>query len=398
MKSPRSRVLLGTILLLLSCAGQSLRADDLLFGMSTVLSGPASELGLNVKAGVEAAFLEANQAGGVSGHKLKLLALDDGYEPARTAPNMHKLIEEHQVLGIIGNVGTPTAVVAMPIANSSQTLFFGAFTGASLLRKTPPDRYVFNYRASYAQETAAMVDALVDVVGLRPEEIAFFTQRDAYGDSGFVSGVEALKNHGLVSEANIIHGRYERNTDIVENALADMLGAVNPPRAVIMVGAYQPCARFIQLAREYELNAILLNVSFVGAEQLCHAAGPAGEGVIITQVVPSVHSDLSLVRRFHQAWDKLELEHLPTFAGMEGYISGTILVKALREIEGPLTRDSIVGAIESLGRFDIGLGRELRLSPTHHQACDDIWPTRIRNGKVEAMDWHQLGELGSQRK
>ncbi len=190
-------------------------AEPLLLGMSTALSGPAQKLGLNVCAGVQAALEEANRRGGVHGRPLQLIVLDDGYEPGRTGPNMHRLIEQERVVAVIGNVGTPTAVVAVPISNASKTLLFGAFSGAGVLRKAAPDRYVINYRASYAEETAAMVDALVSA-GVRPEEIGFFTQRDAFGDSGFAGGIAALRKHGLVDEGTVANGRFERNTTEVE--------------------------------------------------------------------------------------------------------------------------------------------------------------------------------------
>ena len=63
--------------------------------------------------------------------------------------------------------GTPTAAVALPYALDHRALFFGAFTGASLLRRDPPDRYVFNYRASYGEETRAVVQYLLKVRRLR---------------------------------------------------------------------------------------------------------------------------------------------------------------------------------------------------------------------------------------
>jgi len=153
----------------------------ILLGMSTALNGPAAVLGQNMRNGVLVGFERANRAGGIHGRMLKLVALDDGYEPVRTAPNMRRLIEQEQVLAVIGNVGTPTAIAAIPIANENKTLFFAPFTGAGILRKTPPDRYVINYRASYAEETAAMIDALITRAHLKPQDIAFFTQRDGYG-------------------------------------------------------------------------------------------------------------------------------------------------------------------------------------------------------------------------
>ena len=128
--------------------------------------------------GIETAFKAANAKGGVNGRQLRLIAADDGYEPARTASAMTQLYEKDQVFGVLGNVGTPTAVVALPYALDRKMLFFGAFTGAGLLRSDPPDRYVFNYRASYAEETAAVVNYLVKVKRLFPEQIAVFAQQD----------------------------------------------------------------------------------------------------------------------------------------------------------------------------------------------------------------------------
>ena len=130
---------------------------EIRFGMSAPFSGSAKELGHEMKLGIEAAFDLTNEASGVYGRQLTLVAADDGYEPARTAEAMRELREKDEVFGIIGNVGTPTAMVSLPYALEHRMLFFGAFTGANLLRRDPPDRYVFNYRASYAEETDAVV-------------------------------------------------------------------------------------------------------------------------------------------------------------------------------------------------------------------------------------------------
>jgi branched-chain amino acid transport system substrate-binding protein len=371
-------------------ASQAADAGDLRFGMSTVLTGPAAGLGLAMRRGVEAAFAEANAAGGVGGRKLVLIALDDGYEPRRAEPNMRKLVDDDGVLGVVGNVGTPTAVASIPVALEKKTLFFGAFTGAGLLRKTPPDRYVVNFRASYAQETSAMVDALVGVAGLEPEEIAFFTQRDAYGDAGFAGGMAALKRRGLKDEGRVAHGRYERNTIAVEGGLADLLSAAVRPRAVIMVGAYAPCAEFIKLARTTGLDARFLNVSFVGTQPLIDALGPAGEGVVITQVVPPLDTDQPIHREFRVALAASAPEATPDLGGLEGYVATRVLVRALKAVRGPPTREGVVDALEGLGTFDLGLGAPLTLGPDRHQACDRVWPTVVKDGAARAMDWSEL--------
>lgn len=365
-------------------------ASPIVLGMSTALSGPAANLGLAMRAGVDAAISEINAAGGIDGRPIELRVLDDGYEPARAGPNMKQLVADPSVLAVVGNVGTPTAVVSLPIVKSAGIAFFGAYTGAGILRTVPPDRYVINFRASYAQETAAMVEALIKHGGLTPHEIGFFTQRDAYGDAGFAGGLAALKASGLSDEAMIAHGRYERNTLEVDNALADLLTAATPVKAVIMVGTYAPSAAFIKASHEAGFRPLFLNVSFVGTVPLIEALGPQAEGVIITQVVPSPGSQVPLARQFARAVQTQPRNIAGSFGAFEGYAAMRLLERALEEAPHPLTREAVVAALEGLGTIDLGLGQALSLGPADHQACDHVWPTVVRDGAVVEFDWATL--------
>ena len=223
--------------------------NEIRFGISATFSGPTKELGQNMRRGIEAAFNAANARGGVHGRMLRLIAADDGYEPARAAETMKRLYEKDQVFGVVGNVGTPTAVVALPYALERQMLFFGAFTGAGLLRSDPPDRYVFNYRASYAEETSAMVHYLVKVKRLKPSQIAVFAQADSYGDSGFVGVTKAVRALGGDDNA-VLRLNYQRNTVDVDDAVEQLKKSRVPIKAVIMVPAYRAAAKFIEKTRD----------------------------------------------------------------------------------------------------------------------------------------------------
>ncbi len=368
-------------------------APEIVLGMSTALSGPAGDLGKDMREGVLAGLERANRGGGVHGRRLRLIVLDDGYEPVRTAPNMRQLIEKDNVLAVVGNVGTPTAIAAIPIANEQRTLFFAAFSGAGVLRKTPPERYVINYRASYAEETSAMIDALIDGGGLKPEDIAFFTQRDSYGDAGFSSGVAALKRHGLKDEKQVRHVRYERNTLAVEDALATLLYAEPEPRAVVMVGAYAPCAKFIKLAHETGLKSVFINVSFVGSHSLANELGDFPAPVIVTQVVPHPdEANAPIVAEYLSDLKALDGGGF-RFGSLEGYVAARILVKALEKIDGVPTRENLIDALEGLGKFDVGLGQPLQLGPGEHQASHFIWPTILKSGAFVPFAWTEMPRL-----
>jgi ABC-type branched-subunit amino acid transport system substrate-binding protein len=372
----------------------SLGQKEILLGMSTALSGPVANLGQDMLQGVLAGLERANRAGGVQGCRLRLTTLDDGYEPARTAPNMRQLIEKDKVLAIIGDVGAPTAVAAAPIANEDKTLFFAAFTGAGVLRKNPPDRYVINYRASYVEESQAIVGALVDQGGIKIEDIAFFTQRDVCGDAGYTACIAALKRRGLKDGQQLLHTRYDRNTLAVEDAVAEILSAAHTPRAIIMVGAYAPCAKFIKLTHEVGLDATFINMSFVGSRSLAEELGRMPVRVLVSEVVPHpVKGNTAIAQDYLADLKMINPNAKPGSTSLEGYIAARILVLAMGKVRGPLTREAIVDAVEGLGQFDLGLGEPLKFGPEAHQACHHVWLTSLQDGELVPFPWTALPAL-----
>ena len=364
-------------------------ANEIVLGMSTALSGPAAELGQDVRAGVRAALGRADRLNLLEGRKVRLIALDDGYEPQRTPANMLELIDQDRVLAVIGNVGTPTAIAALPIVNQRKVLFYAAYTGAGVLRKNPPDRYVINYRASYNEEVAAMLEALLDGAGLSIDEIAFFTQRDGYGDAGFSAALSFLKRR-RIDTRRLLHTRYKRNTVAVANSVADVLSVDPPLRAVVMVGAYAPCAAFVRLCRENDFDPIFLILSFVGSRPLAERLGADGDGVIVTQVVPPYESDLPIVAEYRDDQRNADPKMKLSFGGLEGYIAARILLRALGPVSSIPGREEVVDALEGLGEFEIGLDVPLRIDGDHHQACDRVWPTILRGGKFTEYSWDEL--------
>jgi branched-chain amino acid transport system substrate-binding protein len=360
---------------------------EIVVGMSTALSGPSQALGTGMRIGVEAYFQKINEKGGVFGRRLRLVALDDQYEPLKTGPNMRALIDEQNVFAVLGNVGTPTAAVSVAIANEKRVPFFGAFTGAGILRKSPPDRYVVNYRASYAQETAEMVRGFIQELHVLPQHVAFFTQNDAYGDAGFAGGVKALEAAGYERARKLPHGRYPRNTVDVEGALARLLDPKVTARAVIMVGAYKPCAKFIRLAKSNGLQAVFANVSFVGSNALAQELGKQGDDVVVTQVVPHYDEQLPVVVDYRRHVAEKDVN----FVSLEGYVAARAFVEVLRAAGEGASREAFIDALESGREFDLGLGRTHVLSAANHQFSDVVWPTSLRDGQFHPLRrWSDL--------
>ena len=322
-------------------------SDTILFGQVAALEGRSSALGQGMRQGILAAFAEINARGGIHGRKLKLISRDDGYDPDRSVAQTVKLIEEDKVFALIGAVGTPTTTATVPIAKANNVPFIGPFTGAEFLR-APDLHNVVNIRASYSAEAEDWIKHLTEDRHVR--NIAIFYQDDSFGRDGLAGVKRALEKRGLDLTAE---ATYERNTKAVASALRTLKRA--EPEAVVMVGAYGPCAEFIKLARRSGFDPIFVNISFVGANALSKALGSEGSGVIVSQVVPFPwDTSLKVVADYQAAQTALDPDMKPDFVSLEGYLSGRLAAAAI-EIAGPNpTRADMLRAINDHGRFDIG--------------------------------------------
>jgi ABC-type branched-subunit amino acid transport system substrate-binding protein len=365
----------------LAAVSRGVTETEIRFGMSAPFSGSAKELGRQMKLGVESAFNVINDAGGVHGRQVKLVAVDDGYEPTRTTETMKQLYEKDQVFGIIGNVGTPTAAVALPFALKQRMMFFGAFTGANLLRRDPPDRYVFNFRASYAEETDAVVRYLVNVRRLRPEQIVVFAQQDSFGDAGFEGVAKAVRALRSGRDTEVLRLNYKRNTIDVDEAVAQLRKLRTPPRAVVMVATYRAAAKFIEKTRDINPPLIYTNVSFVGstalAEELMLLGPKYANGVIVTQVVPAVDSYSNVVLEYKTALSNYFPGEAPDYVSLEGYITANVMIEGLKRTGPMLDTERLVEGLESLRDLDLGLGTLVNFGRTEHQGIHKVWGTQL---------------------
>jgi ABC-type branched-subunit amino acid transport system substrate-binding protein len=364
---------------------------EIKFGIAAPFSGSAKELGRQMKLGIDTVFSAINAGGGINGRKLRLIAADDGYEPSRTTDAMKQLFEKDEIFGIVGNVGTPTAMVALPYALEQKMLFFGAFTGAGLLRRDPPDRYVFNYRASYAEETDAVVRYLVKVRRLRPEQIAVFAQQDGYGDSGFSGVAKAVRGLQGGEASSVLRLDYKRNTVDVSDAVERLRRHKSSIKAVVMVPTYRAAARFIEKTRDLFPAMIYTNVSFVGstalAEELKLLGPKFSNGVIVTQVVPPIEGYSSLVLEYKAALARYFPGEVPDYVSLEGYIAGGLLAEGLKRAGPHLDTEKVVDAFENLRDFDMGLGTPLNFGRTEHQGSHKVWGTQLDEaGRYQPLD------------
>ena len=356
---------------------QGVTDTSVVFGMAAPFTGPAKELGRQTRVGIELAFAEANTQGGVNGRQLRLQVEDDAFEPTRVAPAMRSLWETKQVFAFLGNVG-PSIGTASAYAVDRRALLIGAFSGAAALRKEPPDRYVFNYRASDAEETAAVFKYLLSVRALKPEQIAVLTEDDASGDAGF-DGVAKVLRQLRKDPRSTLRVTYPRNTLDVDGAVSRIKSHPHPIRAVVMVVPYRPAARFIERMRRVSTGLVFTNVSSVGAnalaEELMQSSPDAAEGVIVTQVVPPLDSELPAVTSYRAALAKLLPDERPDAVSMESWLATKVLLAGLSRAGQALDTEKLIDALESIRDLDLGTGSPVSFGPSEHQASHRVWGT-----------------------
>jgi branched-chain amino acid transport system substrate-binding protein len=313
-------------------------SSKIVFGQAAALDGPVAALGRDVRAGLLAAFDEANARGGVRGRKLELVSRNDGYEPELAVAATRQLIEEDHVFALAGGVGTSALMAAEPLAEEAGVPMVGPFTGADFLREASRPNVV-NVRASYSEEIEAMVAHLTKDRGV--DRIGILYQDDSFGRGAFAGLLRALDKRGLKP---VGEGTFERNTRAVKTALATIRKA--NPQAVIMIAPYGPCAEFVKLSRQLHFEPTLLATSLTGLDALTAELGPAATGVFVTQVVP-LPGDTSVpaVARYRAALAALDPKASPDAVGFEGYLVGRLIVAALQAAGPEPTRKSFLGAI-----------------------------------------------------
>jgi len=372
--------------------------EEILIGMSGAFSGASADLGQELKAGITAYFEHVNQTTGINGRTIRLQAYDDGYNPDPAIDNTLTLINDDEVMALLGYVGTPTVTRVLPVLDLFQDrhiyLFF-PFTGAETQRLPPYNRFAFNLRATYAQETAGLVDHLV-AAGHR--KIGVFYQIDAYGRSGWMGVRMALRRHQLAIAGETT---YLRGARVGESYMAQVERLKNSgATAVISIAAYEAAAGLIRDARNSGWQVPIANVSFVNSESLLQLLLQAGEQsdtdytsrLINSEVVPNYRdSNLPAVREYRQLAKGTQGEPGSAkvgFVGLEGYLNARVLVEVFRRMGDHLDRSQIPATMNSLSDYDLGIAQELGFSPENNQGLSRVYFNSVANEQyITIQDW-----------
>lgn len=343
-----------------------------ILGQSAPFSGPAEQLGVQYRLGAQLYFEQVNERGGVHGRRIELQHIDDGYEPERCASNTKKLLAQ-DVFALFGYIGTSTSLAALPLATEAKVPFFAPFTGAQALRE-PFNRYAIHIRASYFDETAAIVN-LIASAGIK--KIAVFHQNDAYGEAGLAGMRRAMQPLGLEPYAI---GKVERNSSDVAAALEAIMA--KRPEAIVQISAYKSCASFIRQARQKGFVGNFYNLSFVGTQALLEELGAMAKGVVVSQVMPFPYTPVTELSKEYLTAVNANQGMRANYSSMEGYVAAKVFTEVLQRTGRNLSREGFIDTLQGINRLNLG-GFPLEFGPNKHTGSKLVELTMLtEDGKV----------------
>ena len=351
----------GWILALALAAAMSARAD-IVIGQSSGFTGPVAA---GVKENTEGAklyFDHVNATGGVNGERIKLVSLDDKFDPKLTAENARRLVTEHKAIALFLIRGTPHTQAVMPLLSELKVPLVAPSTGAQLLHE-PVNPWIFNVRATYQRESERAIEHL-NLIGVN--RIAVIHVDDTFGADvleGAKRGFASTKLEPLFIE------KFDRK-DWDFGKIAPKTAA-SGAQAVLFIGSAKTVSEGVVALRAAGSRAQVITVSNNASEGFIKLLGAHARGVIVTQVFPYERSIASPLVKEAIGLARAKGMDGVTPAMLEGFAGAKVLTIALKRAPKPVTAEGLRQTLDNLGRIDFGK-LEMDYSPKDHTGLEFV--------------------------
>lgn len=323
-------------------------AANVVVGQVAPLSGLEAAQGRAYSAGLQLALTAANRAGGVNGHTFSLVKRDDASRPEATVAETKALFAQDKPMVLAGFFGNRNVadLLASGLLQQEKIALVGYRT--TELQLEAPQLY--SVRASLRDELLKLNGHLATIgitrVGLLYE--------DGPGAAAFVKAAEEVAAKAGVSI--VAKASYPAGTVRVGPAVNAFLRA--QPQAILMVATGGAAGGFIEQYRGGGGSAQLFAHSGTDIEQMSQRLSEEQmQGLAIAQVTPNPYKISSrLVKEFVDvATAKASNLDVPvSYAMMEGYIAGKVIVEAARRQGAKPTREGFAAALDGMHALDLG--------------------------------------------
>ena len=329
--------------LLLSLTVSAHAADKILIGNSAPLTGSNAEIGKDIVEGANAYFRKVNEAGGVNGHRIEMISLDDKNDRKTAGANARTLVNDRGVVALYGFASTTLSLDAMPVVTERKVPFFAPFTGAEAIHKQNP--YVFVMRASYEDELVKILDYWK---GMGAERITVLHYDDEIGNQNYATVDRIMKAAGKKA----VGIKFERNGNVTPAQIDAIIKS--DPQAIVNTTLYGTASKVLKMLKAAGKPYNMTSLSFVGPSQLAKAAGDDAAGVSVAGVVPPPPKGIvPVVKECGEAIKKAGVAEL-NYTNLESCIAAKVLTEALRRAGKDPTRESLYKAFAAMTNYDAG--------------------------------------------
>ncbi|MBI3286794.1 MAG: branched-chain amino acid ABC transporter substrate-binding protein [Chloroflexi bacterium] len=364
VKSTARRILFASILsMVLSACLFRVTPPMVKIGLVAPFEGLYRAIGYDALFAVRLALRERNQAGGVAGYRVDLVALDDSAEPQQAQEQARELALDPQVMGVIGHLRDETTLAAAPVYHE-QGLPLIALGAPSLVLDGNDQTTVFRLDADQSHTALSLLDyARSD---LRVKRLALLGFRDDVMDNL----LEAVREFGDM----------EIRTYPSARALLD--GVARDARdAILYAGADQSGAQFIDSLRETGSRSVLLGDQGLDTPIFVAWAGREADGVVYASSNVLV-DDPEFIAQYRGL--------AATDPGPQAALAYDAAGLLLRAIEESIRRQGLPtrrGVLESLRRGEIyvGLTGDVRFDQNGQRVNTPVYLYRIESGRYPGV-------------
>lgn len=316
---------------------------DLLIGQSAPLSGAMATPMANVLAGQQLAMDETNRKGGIGGRRVRLEMLDDAFETKRTVDNVRTLVEEKNVLALMGTVGTGQTLAVLPYVAEKRVPLIAAYSGSPVLR-AKPNPYFFTTQAAYDDELVRIVRNLLAVQAKRIAVV--------YQDNEFGKLLLPIAEKIIAAEGATLAGSRSLQSTGADSVAAAQAVAGMKANAVMMLVAGPGVIGYVKANRAYT-GLPVYTLSLSAGSAILKALGDDARGLAVARATPYPwRATTPLAKEFNAAMTKagkeLDYDHYL------GYINMQVVLAGLRGAGRNPTPESMRESMEKLNRLDLG--------------------------------------------
>ena len=327
-----------------SAAEHGVTDTTILIGQTVGVTGTVAAPVKEMNEGANAYIAVVNKNGGVHGRKVEFLTLDDKFDPVLTIANAETLIKKERVFALFGGRGTPHTKAIIPILTEHKVPLLAPSTGSSIFHE-PPIRWIFNIRAKYKTEVEKGVEHFA-TVGIK--KIGILHVDDAFGQDGLEGFNKAMAAQKL-TPTNIT--KFARVKPDIAATAATVIEA--DPSALVIISSSKNTIAVIKAIRAQGSQMQIMTLSNNSSRAFVEEMGPAGVGVIMSQITVAPHLMSTKLGQEFLIAAKASNATI-SYPAIEGYVNAKVLVEGLQRAGRKLTREGFILALESMQRVDMG--------------------------------------------